>query len=137
MHEDTNSRLQLLSTRIWYGVDLTQARKDMFERLGDIPGLSLDDKFDVCKMIAKESDRLDIFMGLPKIASVQQQSINLLVTLSNDQSVDEGEDGDGGGEGGDGRFKVLILSNSARGLREVTTNLGFRGEGGGGFNYCS
>lgn len=68
MHEDANSRLQLLSTRIGYEVDLSQARKDVFDRLGDIPGLSMDDKFDVCEMLAKEPDRLDIFMGLPEIA---------------------------------------------------------------------
>ncbi|KAG6407442.1 hypothetical protein SASPL_130433 [Salvia splendens] len=65
MHEDANSQLQLLSTRIGYEVDLSQARKDVFDRLGDIPGLSMDD---VCEMLAKELDRLDIFMGLPEIA---------------------------------------------------------------------
>ncbi|KAG6383300.1 hypothetical protein SASPL_156951 [Salvia splendens] len=31
-------------------------------------GLSMDDKFDVCEMLAKEPDRLDIFMGLPENA---------------------------------------------------------------------
>ncbi|KAL1567235.1 hypothetical protein AAHA92_02734 [Salvia divinorum] len=66
MHEDANARLQLLSNRIGYEVDLSKARKDVFDLLGGIPGLTRDVKFDVCEILAKSPDRLDIFMGLLK-----------------------------------------------------------------------
>ncbi|KAL1540204.1 hypothetical protein AAHA92_24590 [Salvia divinorum] len=63
MHEDNNSRMDVLSNRIGYEVDLSKARNELYERLGHIPGLTIHDKLDICDALIKERDRLDFFMG--------------------------------------------------------------------------
>ncbi|XP_047971964.1 uncharacterized protein LOC125214833 [Salvia hispanica] len=65
MHEDTIATLQHLSTRIGYEVDLSKTRRELFNLLGNIPDLSLDDKFDVCETLGEKPELLDLFMGLP------------------------------------------------------------------------
>ncbi|KAL1535912.1 hypothetical protein AAHA92_28635 [Salvia divinorum] len=65
MHEDTNVTLLHLFTRIGHEVDLSKTRRELFNLLGNIPDLSLDDKFDVCEALGEKPERLDLFMGLP------------------------------------------------------------------------
>lgn len=66
MHEDTNARLQYLATRIGYEFDLTKARKEVFELVGVIPGLSLEQALDGSEFILAKVERLDFFMSLPE-----------------------------------------------------------------------
>ncbi|KAL1548414.1 hypothetical protein AAHA92_16648 [Salvia divinorum] len=65
LHAETNMRLETLSNRIGYEMDLGKARQQVFEQLGSIPGLSEDQKYDLCGIIGKENSRLEIFIGLP------------------------------------------------------------------------
>lgn len=60
-----DARLAELVKRIGYEFDLGKARGEAFVKLGDIPGLSIDQRFDVCEMLGKEVSQLQIFMGLP------------------------------------------------------------------------
>ncbi|KAL1554873.1 hypothetical protein AAHA92_15381 [Salvia divinorum] len=66
MHQDTNARLQYLATRIGYEFDLTKARKEVFELVGVIPGLSLEQVLDASEIILAKVERLDFFMSLPE-----------------------------------------------------------------------
>lgn len=68
MHEDTNARLECLSMRIGYEFDLTKAQKDVYDLLGTIPGLTMDQKFDVGEIILEKVEHLNFFMGLPECA---------------------------------------------------------------------
>ncbi|XP_047955868.1 uncharacterized protein LOC125201697 [Salvia hispanica] len=65
MHEDTNVTLLHLFTRIGHEVDLSKTRRELFNLLGNIPDLSLTDKFVVCETLGGNPARLDLFMGLP------------------------------------------------------------------------
>ncbi|XP_057771108.1 uncharacterized protein LOC130990897 [Salvia miltiorrhiza] len=66
--KNANDRLESLATRIGYEWDLGQARQAVYEKLGQIPGLSLKDKFVVCEMLADKVQLLEIFIGLPEDA---------------------------------------------------------------------
>ncbi|XP_057777354.1 uncharacterized protein LOC130995883 [Salvia miltiorrhiza] len=65
INRTTDMRLANLANRIGYEFDMGKARQEVFEQLGDIPGLSLDEKFDVCELLAYKVERLEIFRGLP------------------------------------------------------------------------
>lgn len=65
IHRDTNARLESLASRIGYQADLGKARKEVFDLLEGIPGLSLNDKFFVCDFLADKVAYLEVFMGLP------------------------------------------------------------------------
>ncbi|XP_057780224.1 uncharacterized protein At2g29880-like [Salvia miltiorrhiza] len=43
----------------------TNQRKEVFEHLNVIPGLSLEQRFDICELLAYKQERLEIFLGLP------------------------------------------------------------------------
>ncbi|KAL1540521.1 hypothetical protein AAHA92_24864 [Salvia divinorum] len=66
MHEDTNARLQCLSLRIGYEQDLCKAQKEVFELLGRIPELSLQQKFDAGDILLEKIERLNFFLGIPE-----------------------------------------------------------------------
>ncbi|KAG6426788.1 hypothetical protein SASPL_111022 [Salvia splendens] len=68
MHEDTNTRLECLSMRIGYEFDLTKAQKDVYDLLGTIPGLTMDQKFDAGEIILEKVEHLNFFMRLPECA---------------------------------------------------------------------
>ncbi|XP_057796019.1 uncharacterized protein LOC131012126 [Salvia miltiorrhiza] len=61
----TNERLEQLANRVGYDFDLGKARNEVFAMLGQLEGLSLEQKFDVCELLAYKVERLEIFMGLP------------------------------------------------------------------------
>ncbi|KAG6389397.1 hypothetical protein SASPL_150865 [Salvia splendens] len=65
LHVDTNARLDKLTARIGYEMDLRQARKEIFRHLGDIPELTENQCYDLCDIIGKENSRLEILKGLP------------------------------------------------------------------------
>ncbi|XP_041990129.1 uncharacterized protein LOC121741440 [Salvia splendens] len=66
LHAETNSRLETLSKRIGYEMDLGKARQNVFKELGNILALSEDQRYDLCDIIGKDNSRLEIFMGLPE-----------------------------------------------------------------------
>ncbi|KAG6391419.1 hypothetical protein SASPL_149173 [Salvia splendens] len=66
LHEDTNARLDRLSDRIGYEFDVTKARKEVFQMMGLIPGLTLSQVFIASDAILARVERLDYFMSLPE-----------------------------------------------------------------------
>ena len=68
MHTATNERLELLATRIGYEFDLTKARKEVFDLVGVIPGLTIMQQFMACGFILHKVECLDFFMSLPAAA---------------------------------------------------------------------
>ncbi|XP_057782015.1 uncharacterized protein LOC131000236 [Salvia miltiorrhiza] len=65
MSRTTKQSLESLGNRVGYEVDLGQARKEVFEQVSKIPGLTLEETFDVTELIAYKTERLEIFMSLP------------------------------------------------------------------------
>ncbi|KAG6420245.1 hypothetical protein SASPL_116767 [Salvia splendens] len=68
MHEDTNNRLEYLANRIGYEFELTKSRKEVFNLVGVIPGLTLDQVFDASAIILSKVENLDFFMSLHEVA---------------------------------------------------------------------
>ncbi|KAG6390633.1 hypothetical protein SASPL_148371 [Salvia splendens] len=64
MHDATNDRLQCLASRIGYEFDRTKARKEVFDLVEVVSGLSIRQQFVVCGFILDKVERLDFFMGL-------------------------------------------------------------------------
>ncbi|XP_057811504.1 uncharacterized protein At2g29880-like [Salvia miltiorrhiza] len=64
----TESRLETISSRMGYDFDISKARKEVFAKLSGIPGLSQTEKFEICNMLAKEVELLDVFSSLPEEA---------------------------------------------------------------------
>lgn len=71
MNQATNTRLEHLANRIGYEFDMGKARQETFEQLGDIPGLSQEDRFILCELIAFKAERLDIWRGMKHEARAQ------------------------------------------------------------------
>lgn len=67
LHNETNSRLDTLSTRIGYDIDLGKARQEIFRHMDMMSELSDAQRYDLCDIIGKENFRLEIFMGLPDV----------------------------------------------------------------------
>ncbi|KAL1566950.1 hypothetical protein AAHA92_02487 [Salvia divinorum] len=61
----TNSRLDIISSRIGYEFDLGKARQDVFDKLGTVDGLTLDQRYDLCDILGDKPQRLEVFMGMP------------------------------------------------------------------------
>lgn len=61
-----DDRLATLAEGIGYEARLGKAMKEDFQQLGTIPSLSISDQFDVCEILGKHQDKLDVFSGLPK-----------------------------------------------------------------------
>ncbi|KAL1547627.1 hypothetical protein AAHA92_15959 [Salvia divinorum] len=68
LHAETNSRLELISARIGYEFDMGKARQDVFGKLGDVDGLTLDQRYELCDILADKPQRLEVFMGMPSTA---------------------------------------------------------------------
>lgn len=55
---NTNARLEALASRFGYDNDLGKARTEVFDKLAIVPDLSLDEKFDVCDILAEKVEKL-------------------------------------------------------------------------------
>ncbi|KAG6416145.1 hypothetical protein SASPL_123569 [Salvia splendens] len=66
LHDNTNARLESLATRTGYESHLRKARKEAYELLGRLPGLTRDQKFDGGEIILVKLERLDFFLGMPE-----------------------------------------------------------------------
>ncbi|KAL6583866.1 hypothetical protein OROMI_003155 [Orobanche minor] len=80
--DKTHARLRDLTKRIGYDFDVSIKRKEAFELLSAIEGLSLEERFDVCDLLAKEIEKLDVFMGLPQDAR-EAYMMRILSSLRN------------------------------------------------------
>lgn len=58
--------VEIILRGIGYKADLGKARKEAFSMLHEIPDLSIDEKIDACHMLAKETGRIELFLGMPK-----------------------------------------------------------------------
>ncbi|XP_042005245.1 uncharacterized protein LOC121753990 [Salvia splendens] len=65
LHADTNSRLDLVASKIGYEFDLGKARQEVFNKLEIVEGLSLEERYDLCNILGDKSQRLEIFIGMP------------------------------------------------------------------------
>ncbi|XP_057768317.1 uncharacterized protein LOC130988473 [Salvia miltiorrhiza] len=63
---ETASRMDMMCSRIGYDHDLAKARKDAFECLSNMQGISEDEKFDVCEMLNEKVSCLEMFRSLPE-----------------------------------------------------------------------
>ena len=64
LHAETNARLDTLSARIGYEMDLGKFRQAIFSHLENIPELTESQRYDLCDIIGKENSRLEIFTVL-------------------------------------------------------------------------
>ncbi|KAG6385287.1 hypothetical protein SASPL_154119 [Salvia splendens] len=55
---------KLLTFRIVYEFDLGKARQEVFEKLACVDGLSLDQRHELCDILGKKPQRLEVFMGM-------------------------------------------------------------------------
>ncbi|KAL1536838.1 hypothetical protein AAHA92_29421 [Salvia divinorum] len=70
LHEQTNSRLDIISSRIGYEFDLGKARQEVFDKLGCVEGLTLDQRYELCDILCDKPQRLEVFMGMPMNAKL-------------------------------------------------------------------
>ena len=70
LHAETNSRFEAIYARIGYEFDLGKARQAVFDKLETIDGLTLDERYELCNILSDESQRLEVFMGMPANARV-------------------------------------------------------------------
>ena len=65
LHSDTNSRLDLVASKIGYEFDLGKARQEVFDKLGTVEGLSLEERYDLCNILGDKSQPyLEVFIGM-------------------------------------------------------------------------
>ncbi|KAL1545531.1 hypothetical protein AAHA92_22246 [Salvia divinorum] len=65
LHVETNKRLEVISSRIGYEFDLGKARQEVFDKLGGVVGLTIEQRYDLCDILGDKSQRLEIFIGMP------------------------------------------------------------------------
>ncbi|KAG6420821.1 hypothetical protein SASPL_117360 [Salvia splendens] len=62
---ETNSRLDVMSSRIGYEFDLGKARQEVFDKLGTVDRLTLKEKYELCNIMSVKKQFLEVFMGMP------------------------------------------------------------------------
>ncbi|KAL8529929.1 hypothetical protein ACS0TY_007119 [Phlomoides rotata] len=68
--KNTGDRLETIASRIGYDHDLGTARKQIYEQLGNIEGLSIKDKLHASKIIGGKVETLEMWTTLPDDARV-------------------------------------------------------------------
>ncbi|KAL8519674.1 hypothetical protein ACS0TY_010563 [Phlomoides rotata] len=68
--KSTGERLETIASRIGYDHDLGAARKQIYEQLGKIEGLSIKDKLHASKIIGGKVEMLEMWITLPDDARV-------------------------------------------------------------------
>lgn len=64
LHTQTNSRLDVIASRIGYEFDIGKARQEVFDKLCDVDGLTLAQRYKLCNILADKPQRMEIFMGM-------------------------------------------------------------------------
>ncbi|KAL8543452.1 hypothetical protein ACS0TY_004117 [Phlomoides rotata] len=57
---------EIIVGAIGYTTDLGKTRKEVISMLGEMPDISMDEKLDAYHMLAKNTGRLDMFLGFPE-----------------------------------------------------------------------
>ncbi|KAL1564276.1 hypothetical protein AAHA92_06641 [Salvia divinorum] len=70
LHAETNSRLDVISSRIGYEFDMGKARQEVFDKLGNVDGLTLDQRYELCDILGDKPHRLEVFLGMPSSAKL-------------------------------------------------------------------
>lgn len=66
-----DARLASLAESLGYEARMGKALEDAFEQLGELPNLSVEDRFEVCGILGAQADKLKIFKGMPAPARPQ------------------------------------------------------------------
>lgn len=61
---EMHTQIGQLVSKVGAESDACSKRKNIFDALDKLPELSVEDKLDVAKLLAKNSDYMDIFYGL-------------------------------------------------------------------------
>lgn len=70
LHAQTNTRLDKISSRIGYEFDVAQAREEVFEKLGCVDGLTLEQRYDLCDILSDKPQQMEVFKGMPANAKL-------------------------------------------------------------------
>lgn len=68
LNRSQNTRLEHLASRIGYEFDMGKARQETFQQLGEIPGLSRENRFILLELVAFKAERLEIWKAMDKEA---------------------------------------------------------------------
>ncbi|KAG6401513.1 hypothetical protein SASPL_138371 [Salvia splendens] len=64
------SELEVISSRIGYDFDLGQARQAVFDKLGDVEGITIAQKYRLCNIRGDKTQRLEVFIGMLRPAKL-------------------------------------------------------------------
>lgn len=64
LHAETNARLEVFAARIGYEYDTGKARQELFNTLCTVDGLTLNQRYALCNILADNPHRLEVFMGM-------------------------------------------------------------------------
>ncbi|XP_042006999.1 uncharacterized protein LOC121755704 [Salvia splendens] len=64
LHDETNARLEVISSRIDYEFNLGKAKQDVFDKLKIVEGLTLDQRYELCNILSDKPQQLEVFMGM-------------------------------------------------------------------------
>ncbi|KAL1559346.1 hypothetical protein AAHA92_09698 [Salvia divinorum] len=70
LHAQTNSHLDIIFSRIGYEFDLGEARQEVFDKLGTMDGLTLDQRYELCDVLGDKPQRIEVFIGMPANAKL-------------------------------------------------------------------
>lgn len=64
-------RLEMIAARIGYEFDLGKARQEVFDKLGDVEGLTRRQRYQLCNILGDKPQRLEVFIGMPANARLE------------------------------------------------------------------
>ncbi|KAG6415957.1 hypothetical protein SASPL_123378 [Salvia splendens] len=70
LHAQTNARLDVIASRIGYEFDIGKARQEVFDKLCDVDGLTLAQRYKLCSILADKPQRMEVFMGMKEHAKL-------------------------------------------------------------------
>ncbi|KAL1536535.1 hypothetical protein AAHA92_29171 [Salvia divinorum] len=62
--QETKQCLELISARIGYEFDMGKARQEVFDKLGTVDSLTLDQRYELCDILGDKPQRLEVSMGM-------------------------------------------------------------------------
>ncbi|KAG6423501.1 hypothetical protein SASPL_113898 [Salvia splendens] len=83
LHAETNSHLEMISTRIGYEFYMGKARQEIFDKLGIAEGLTLAQCYKLCNILGDKHQCLEVFIGMPPNAHLGY----LLCLIEDEQKV--------------------------------------------------
>ncbi|KAG6405391.1 hypothetical protein SASPL_132980 [Salvia splendens] len=62
--------LDVIASRIGYEFDIGKARQEVFDKLCDVDGLTLAQRYKLCNILADKPQRMEVFMGMKEHAKL-------------------------------------------------------------------